>query len=38
MVDKTLNDKDFGTRDKRGNWKPFGNIPVNPHTFFLSSL
>ena len=25
-----LNDSDFGTRDKRGHWKPFGTISINP--------
>ena len=30
MSKKILNDEDFGTRDKRGNWKPFGTIAVNP--------
>ena len=25
-----LNDNDFGTRDKRGHWKPFGTISINP--------
>ena len=27
---KNLNDENFGTRDKRGNWKPFGTIALNP--------
>ena len=27
---KQLNDNDFGTRDKRGHWKPFGTISINP--------
>ena len=30
MSKKILNDEDFGTRDKRGNWKPFGTIAINP--------
>ena len=25
-----LNDSNFGTRDKRGHWKPFGTISINP--------
>ena len=25
-----LNDENFGTRDKRGHWKPFGTISINP--------
>ena len=25
-----LNDSDFGSRDKRGHWKPFGTISINP--------
>ena len=27
---KKLNDENFGTRDKRGHWKPFGTISINP--------
>ena len=34
MSKKILNDEDFGTRDKRGNWKPFGNLEVNPPYVF----
>ena len=30
MSDKILKDEDYGTRDKRGNWKPFGKVPINP--------
>jgi hypothetical protein len=30
MSEKNLNDENFGTRDKRGHWKPFGTIAVNP--------
>ena len=30
MIDKILKDEDYGTRDKRGNWKPFGTLPINP--------
>ena len=30
MSKKNLNDENFGTRDKRGHWKPFGTIAVNP--------
>ena len=30
MDEKNLNDEQFGTRDKRGHWKPFGSIPINP--------
>lgn len=30
MNDKILDDSNYGTRDKRGNWKPFGTIPINP--------
>ena len=29
-MDNQLNDSDFGTRDKRGHWKPFGTISINP--------
>ena len=25
-----LNDENYGTRDKRGHWKPFGTIGINP--------
>ena len=32
MSDKILKDEDYGTRDKRGNWKPFGKVPINPDT------
>ena len=28
-----LNDSDFGTRDKRGHWKPFGTISINPVSY-----
>ena len=30
MSKDKLNDENFGTRDKRGNWKPFGTISINP--------
>ena len=30
MIKNTLNDTDFGKRDKRGNWAPFGKLPINP--------
>ena len=30
MAKDKLNDENFGTRDKRGNWKPFGTIAINP--------
>ena len=30
MSQKNLNDENFGTRDKRGHWKPFGTISINP--------
>jgi hypothetical protein len=30
MSEDKLNDESFGTRDKRGHWKPFGTIAVNP--------
>ena len=30
MKDEILKDEDYGTRDKRGHWKPFGTIAVNP--------
>ena len=30
MNEDKLNDENFGTRDKRGHWKPFGTIAVNP--------
>ena len=30
MSEDKLNDENFGTRDKRGHWKPFGTIAVNP--------
>ena len=30
MSKDKLNDENFGTRDKRGHWKPFGTIPINP--------
>ena len=30
MSKDSLNDENFGTRNKRGHWKPFGTIAVNP--------
>ena len=30
MSKDNLNDENYGTRDKRGNWKPFGTISINP--------
>ena len=30
MSKDKLNDENFGTRDKRGHWKPFGKISINP--------
>ena len=30
MSDKILDDNNYGTRDKKGNWKPYGTIPINP--------
>ena len=30
MSKDKLNDENYGTRDKRGHWKPFGTIAVNP--------
>ena len=30
IMTNQLNDDDFGTRDKRGHWKPFGTISINP--------
>ena len=30
MENKYFDDTKLGTRDKRGNWKPLGTIPVNP--------
>ena len=30
MSEKNFNDENFGTRDKRGHWKPFGTIGINP--------
>ena len=30
MNENRLNDENFGTRDKRGHWKPFGKITINP--------
>ena len=39
MSEKNLNDENFGTRDKRGHWKPFGTIAVNPpKSIFLTQL
>ena len=28
-----LNDENYGTRDKRGHWKPFGTISINPVSY-----
>ena len=30
MVNNTINDNDYGTRDKRGHWHPFEKITINP--------
>ena len=30
MIKNSLNDNDYGKRDKRGNWAPFGKLPINP--------
>ena len=30
MRKDNLNDENYGIRDKRGNWKPFGTISINP--------
>ena len=30
MSKKFLNDNDFGDRDRRGHWSPFGRLSVNP--------
>ena len=30
MIKNALNDNDYGKRDKRGNWAPFGKLPINP--------
>ena len=32
MSKDNLNDENYGTRDKRGHWKPFGTIAINPPT------
>ena len=32
MSKDNLNDENYGVRDKRGNWKPFGTIAINPPT------
>ncbi len=34
MENKYFDDTKLGTRDKRGNWKPNGKIPVNPPGVF----
>lgn len=28
--EEIMDDTQFGTRNKRGDWKPFGNVSVNP--------
>jgi len=33
MAKDKLNDENFGTRDKRGNWKPFGTIAIKKSVF-----
>ena len=39
MSKDKLNDENFGTRDKRGHWKPFGTISINPpREIFLKNL
>ena len=32
MSKDNLNDENYGVRDKRGHWKPFGTIAINPPT------
>ena len=38
MAKDKLNDENFGTRDKRGNWKPFGTIAINPPKEILNPI
>ena len=39
MSKDKLNDENFGTRDKRGHWKPFGTISINPpREIFLNPI
>ena len=39
MSKDKLNDENYGTRDKRGHWKPFGTISINPpREIFLNPL
>ena len=32
MSKDNLNDENYGVRDKRGHWKPFWTIAINPPT------
>src|SRR6056300_691587 len=39
MSKDKLNDENYGTRDKRGHWKPFGTISINPPSeIFLNPI